>query len=73
MTVLSPKHSHVSRAHPPVASPSLPPAPAPSPVEGGNFPQAPVPTAGSRGLMGGRGVVGVVVFLGSLVGLGFVM
>ncbi|KAG5563999.1 hypothetical protein RHGRI_000242 [Rhododendron griersonianum] len=68
VTVLSPKHGHV-RAHSPKASP----APAPSPVEGGNFPQALVPTAGGHGLPGGGGSVGVAVVMGSLVGLALVM
>ncbi|KAH7845699.1 hypothetical protein Vadar_005021 [Vaccinium darrowii] len=67
VTVLSPKHGH---AHPPVASPSL--APAPSPAEGGFLPLAPVPTAGGYGLMGGGGAVCVAVVL-SLVGLSLVM
>ncbi|XP_057487739.1 early nodulin-like protein 14 [Actinidia eriantha] len=66
--VLSAKHA--PRAHPPATSPvpAPVPAPAPSPYPAGIIP----PSGGASGLRV-RVCVGVVGFLGSLVGLAFVM
>ena len=70
--VLSAKHA--PRAHPPATSPvSAPvPAPAPSPYPAEIIPPVTAPSGGASGLRVGV-CVGVVGFLGSLVGLAFVM